>query len=59
MSEQSDSKTTTAEPRENWVARWTTLTDIERTLIDKPASGIEAWARTTAGVVVMLLSTLR
>jgi ubiquinol-cytochrome c reductase cytochrome b subunit len=48
--------TKTDEPRENWVARWTTLTDIERTLIDKPSSGFEAWARTTAGVVVMLLT---
>ncbi|HKR01327.1 MAG TPA: cytochrome b N-terminal domain-containing protein [Pyrinomonadaceae bacterium] len=56
MSEQSDSRTTGVEPRDNWVARWTTLTDIERTLIDKPSSGIEAWARTTAGAVVMLLS---
>jgi ubiquinol-cytochrome c reductase cytochrome b subunit len=43
-------------PKENWVARWTTLTDIERTLIDKPSSGWEAWARTTAGIVVMLLT---
>ena len=43
------------EPRGNWVSRWTTLEDIERTLIDKPSSGFEAWARTTAGVVVMLL----
>jgi ubiquinol-cytochrome c reductase cytochrome b subunit len=45
-----------AQPKENWVARWTTLEDIERTLIDKPSSGLEAWARTTAGVVVMLLA---
>jgi ubiquinol-cytochrome c reductase cytochrome b subunit len=45
-----------AQPKENWVARWTTLADIERTLIDKPSSGLEAWARTTAGVVVMLLA---
>jgi ubiquinol-cytochrome c reductase cytochrome b subunit len=44
------------QPKENWVSRWTTLTDIERTLIDKPSSGLEAWARTTAGVVVMLLA---
>ena len=44
------------EPRKNWVSRWTTLEDIERTLIDKPSSGFEAWMRTTAGVVVMLLT---
>jgi ubiquinol-cytochrome c reductase cytochrome b subunit len=55
MKEPSDS-TKTIEPRESWVSRWTTLEDIERTLIDKPSSGFEAWARTTAGVVVMLLS---
>jgi ubiquinol-cytochrome c reductase cytochrome b subunit len=55
MSEQTDS-TKTREPKESWVSRWTTLEDIERTLIDKPSSGLEAWARTTAGVVVMLLA---
>jgi ubiquinol-cytochrome c reductase cytochrome b subunit len=55
MSEQSDS-TKAAQPKESWVSRWTTLEDIERTLIDKPSSGLEAWARTTAGVVVMLLA---
>lgn len=55
MSEQDDS-IKTDEARKSWVSRWTTLEDIERTLIDKPSSGFEAWARTTAGVVVMLLS---
>jgi ubiquinol-cytochrome c reductase cytochrome b subunit len=55
MSEQADSNKT-VEPKGSWVSRWTTLEDIERTLIDKPSSGIEAWARTTAGVVVMLLT---
>ncbi|MBA2733721.1 MAG: cytochrome b N-terminal domain-containing protein [Acidobacteria bacterium] len=55
MSERADS-TQPAQPKESWVARWTTLEDIERTLIDKPSSGLEAWARTTAGVVVMLLA---
>jgi ubiquinol-cytochrome c reductase cytochrome b subunit len=55
MSERADAPTP-EQPKENWVARWTTLTDIERTLIDKPSSGFEAWARTTAGVVVMLLA---
>ena len=39
-----------------WLARWTTLTDIERSLIDEPESGLKAWARTTAGVVAMLLA---
>jgi hypothetical protein len=39
-----------------WLARWTTLTDIERSLIDDPESGFRAWARTTAGVVAMLLA---
>jgi ubiquinol-cytochrome c reductase cytochrome b subunit len=39
-----------------WLARWTTLTDIERSLIDDPESGLKAWARTTAGVVAMLLA---
>jgi ubiquinol-cytochrome c reductase cytochrome b subunit len=42
--------------RQSWITRWTTLGDIERTLIDKPSSGFEAWARTTAGAVVMLLA---
>lgn len=56
MSEIADSTTKPEQPKENWVARWTTLGDIERTLIDKPSSGLEAWARTTAGIVVMLLA---
>src|SRR5437868_9763508 len=55
MSEQAES-TKPDEPKRDWVWRWTTLGDIERTLIDKPSSGFEAWARTTAGVVVMLLA---
>ena len=55
MSERADS-TQPAQPKESWVSRWTTLEDIVRTLIDKPSSGLEAWARTTAGVVVMLLT---
>lgn len=54
MSESSDA-IKAEKPKGNWVSRWTTLEDIERTLIDKPSSGFEAWARTTAGVVVMLL----
>ena len=57
MSEEARADTFDAEgQRQSWVTRWTTLGDIERTLIDKPSSGLEAWARTTAGVVVMLLA---
>lgn len=41
---------------ERWLERWTTLQDIERSLIDEPSEGLSAWARTTAGVVVMLLA---
>lgn len=41
---------------ERWLSRWTTLQDIERSLIDEPSEGLSAWARTTAGVVVMLLA---
>jgi ubiquinol-cytochrome c reductase cytochrome b subunit len=41
---------------ERFVARWTTLSDIERSLIDEPDGGLKAWARTTAGVVAMLLA---
>jgi ubiquinol-cytochrome c reductase cytochrome b subunit len=37
-----------------WLSRWTTVEDIERSLVDEPSRGIEAWARTTAGVVAML-----
>lgn len=38
-----------------WLSRWTTLEDIERSLVDEPSRGLEAWARTTAGVVAMLV----
>jgi ubiquinol-cytochrome c reductase cytochrome b subunit len=38
-----------------WLSRWTTLEDIERSLVDEPSTGLEAWARTTAGVVAMLV----
>jgi ubiquinol-cytochrome c reductase cytochrome b subunit len=41
---------------ERWLGRWTTIQDIERSLIDEPSTGLSAWARTTAGVVVMLLT---
>jgi ubiquinol-cytochrome c reductase cytochrome b subunit len=40
---------------ERWLSRWTTLQDIERSLVDEPSEGLSAWARTTAGVVSMLL----
>ncbi|MBA3805093.1 MAG: cytochrome b N-terminal domain-containing protein, partial [Acidobacteria bacterium] len=39
----------------SWLSRWTTLEDIERSLVDEPSSGAQAWARTTAGVVAMLV----
>jgi ubiquinol-cytochrome c reductase cytochrome b subunit len=38
-----------------WLSRWTTLEDIERSLVDEPSAGLEAWARTTAGIVAMLV----
>ncbi|HVG33240.1 MAG TPA: cytochrome b N-terminal domain-containing protein [Pyrinomonadaceae bacterium] len=38
-----------------WLSRWTTLEDIERSLVDEPSGGVEAWTRTTAGVVAMLV----
>ncbi|HYY58160.1 MAG TPA: DUF4405 domain-containing protein, partial [Pyrinomonadaceae bacterium] len=38
-----------------WLSHWTTLEDIERSLVDEPSGGLEAWARTTAGVVAMLV----
>ncbi|HEY0004865.1 MAG TPA: cytochrome b N-terminal domain-containing protein [Pyrinomonadaceae bacterium] len=46
----------TAQPAHGWLARWTTLQDIERSLVDEPSEGFKAWARTTAGVVAMLLA---
>lgn len=39
----------------DWLSRWTTLEDFERSIIDGPSRGFEAWARTTAGAVAMLL----
>jgi ubiquinol-cytochrome c reductase cytochrome b subunit len=41
---------------ERWLGRWTTIQDIERSIVDEPSSGFSAWTRTTAGVVVMLLA---
>ena len=40
----------------DWLSRWTTLADFERSIVDNPASGLEAWARTTAGAVAVLLT---
>lgn len=40
----------------DWLSRWTTLEDFERSIIDGPTTGVEAWARTTAGAVAMLLT---
>jgi ubiquinol-cytochrome c reductase cytochrome b subunit len=41
---------------ESWLARHTTLGTIAQSLFDQPSRGVEAWARTTAGVVAMLLA---
>lgn len=40
----------------DWLSRWTTLEDFERSIVDNPSSGLEAWARTTAGAVAVLLA---
>jgi ubiquinol-cytochrome c reductase cytochrome b subunit len=40
----------------NWLARWTRLAEIEAALFDEPATGLRAWGRTTAGIVVMLIA---
>ncbi len=40
----------------DWLSRWTTLSDFERSIIDGPTGGLEAWARTTAGIVALLLA---
>lgn len=40
----------------DWLSRWTTLEDFERSIVDGEASGLEAWARTTAGAVAVLLA---
>ncbi len=41
--------------RAQLLSRWTNLDEVARQLIDVPASGISAWARTTGGVVAFLL----
>jgi ubiquinol-cytochrome c reductase cytochrome b subunit len=38
-----------------WLARHTRLAEIADTLFDEPAQGLSLWARTTAGIVFMLL----
>lgn len=48
-------KQTTAPVESDWLSRWTTLQDFERSIIDGPVSGLEAWARTTAGAVALLM----
>ncbi|HYE64575.1 MAG TPA: cytochrome b N-terminal domain-containing protein, partial [Pyrinomonadaceae bacterium] len=40
----------------DWLSRWTTLEEVGRSLVDEPSGGLSAWARTTAGVVAMLLT---
>ena len=40
----------------NWLKRWTRLPEITCALFEQPATGLSAWARTTAGIVVMLLA---
>jgi ubiquinol-cytochrome c reductase cytochrome b subunit len=55
MNAQADDKRS-ARDAGNWISRWTTLADIERSLIDEPQQGLRAWARTTAGIVAMLLT---
>ena len=52
--EQAASKPTPTDSK--WLSRWTTLEDFERSIVDTEASGLEAWARTTAGAVAMLLA---
>lgn len=42
--------------RRGWLARWTTLGETLGALCAEPSSRREAWARTTAGVVLMLVA---
>lgn len=39
-----------------WLARWTRLPEVERALFDERPVGLSAWARTTAGIVCMLIA---
>jgi ubiquinol-cytochrome c reductase cytochrome b subunit len=42
--------------RRDWLNRWTRLPEITGALFEEPATGLSAWARTTAGVVCMLIA---
>ncbi|MGH9901163.1 MAG: cytochrome b N-terminal domain-containing protein, partial [Pyrinomonadaceae bacterium] len=42
--------------RTDRVARWTTISETARSLTGDPATGFEAWARTTAGLVLLLFA---
>ncbi|PYS88804.1 MAG: hypothetical protein DMF64_19500 [Acidobacteria bacterium] len=42
--------------RAHTFARWTTLDEIVRRVVDEPEPGARAWLRTTAGVVVLLIT---
>jgi ubiquinol-cytochrome c reductase cytochrome b subunit len=39
-----------------WLKRWTRLEELAGALFEEPAQGLRAWARTTAGVVAMLIA---
>ncbi|HEY0384594.1 MAG TPA: cytochrome b N-terminal domain-containing protein, partial [Pyrinomonadaceae bacterium] len=55
MSEERAAQTSTSTDSD-WLSRWTTLEDFERSIIDGPSTGFAAWARTTAGAVALLLT---
>ncbi len=40
----------------SWLKRWTTLDEVWKSLLDEPSQGFSAWARTTAGIVAMLVA---
>lgn len=40
----------------DWLNRWTRLPEMTCALFEEPATGLSAWARTTAGIVVMLIA---
>jgi ubiquinol-cytochrome c reductase cytochrome b subunit len=44
------------EPQESFVARRTTLGLVLENILEEPSVGLSAWARTTAGIVVLLLA---
>ncbi|MCA1594130.1 MAG: cytochrome b N-terminal domain-containing protein [Acidobacteria bacterium] len=55
MSGRADTQRTGA-THKGWLSRWTTLGHVASGLLDAPSSGLNAWARTTAGVVAFLLT---